>query len=116
MSKDTKDTNTTQKKGDTHRTSISTKSTTALTTASSDLLKVYINDNLNVKPVAEKSFTASIDAALKCCQDFLEIIQKIEPIFKLHSSQPFHAIGCVTSGRNAKRPKTMHLFALHHWV
>ncbi len=29
------------------------------------------------------------------------------------NSQPFHAVGCVTSGGNAKIPKTLHLFAMH---
>jgi hypothetical protein len=87
-SMNTNNTETTQKKGDKHRSSKSTASTAASTTASSELLKVYINVNLNVKPVAEKNFSAPIDAALKCCREFLEIIQKVEPSFKLHSWDP----------------------------
>jgi hypothetical protein len=41
-----------------------------------------------MKPVADKSFTAPIDEALQCCHDFLKIIQKVEPSFKLYSWDP----------------------------
>jgi hypothetical protein len=79
-SKNTNDTDTTRKKGDKHRSSTSTRSTAASTAASSDLIKVYINVNLNVTPVAEKSLPPQSMQLSNAVAIFLKSFKKLSPV------------------------------------